>query len=278
MALLKEFPMIRRCLVVLLPLVFVASLVAAEDALEPKEIVERMIAAAGGEAFASLGILELEVTEEETRSDGTQTGKSYKLLVDTSNLNNLRMDLPGDTVVAATEGGGWSTTAGALDDRPQASTHARTSLNQKVFRLLLPFSLKMDGVWLKEVRESATSDGREVWVIAIPFTKGFFTSPVMATTWILVVAKDDYSLISIEFAPAPAFRDVSPVGVRYRILKQKELQGASVIEQVLAVGINSKYQESGATRVTKIKPSIHGPWDPTLFLSPAQLAALEEDD
>jgi len=270
--------MIRRCLLVLLPLVFVASLVAAEDALEPKEIVERMIAAAGGEAFASLGILELEVTEEETRNDGTQTGTSYKLLVDTSNLNNLRMDLPGDTVVAATEGGGWSTTAGALDDRPQASTRAQTTLNQKVFRLLLPFSLKMDGVWLKEVRESATSDGREVWVIAIPFTKGFFTSPVMATTWILVVAKDDYSLISIEFAPAPAYRDVSPVGIRYRVLKEVGLEGASVIEQMLSVGINSRYQESGATRVTRIKPSVHGPWDPTLFLSPARLEALEKDD
>ncbi len=269
--------MIRRCLVVLFPLVFFASLVAGQDTPDPNEIVERMIAAAGGEAFASLGILELEVTEEETRNDGTRTGKSYKLLVDTSNLNNLRMELPGDVVVAATEGGGWSTTAGALDDRPQASTRARTTLNQRSFRLLLPFSLKMDGVWLKEVRESVRSDGREVWVIAIPFTKGFFTSPVMATTWILVIAKDDYSLISIEFAPAPAFRDVSPLGVRYRVLKQTDLEGATVVEQMLAIGINSQYQESGATRVTRIKPSVRGPWDPTLFLSPARLAALEED-
>jgi len=271
--------MIRRCLVVLLPLVIVASLAAGEDPPDAKEIVERVIAAAGGEAFASLGILELEVTEEETRNDGTRIGKSYRMLVDTSNLNNLRMELPGDVIVAATQGGGgWSTNAGALDDRPQAQTAARTSLNQKGFRLLLPFSLKMDGVWIKEVRESTASDGREVWVIAIPFTKGFFTSPVMATTWIMVVAKDDYSLISIEFSPAPAFRSVSPVGIRYRILKQMDLEGASVVEQMLAVGINSRYQESGATRVTKIKPSVRGPWDPTLFLSPAQLAAIEEDD
>jgi len=270
--------MIRRCLVVLLPLVFVASLVASEDLPDAKVIVERVIAAAGGEAFASLGVLELEVTEEETRNDGSRTGKSYKLLVDTSNVNNLRMELPGDVVVAATEGGGWSTTAGALDDRPQASTLARTSLNQKAFRFLLPFSLEMDGVWVKEVRESTTSDGREVWVVAIPFTKGFFTSPVMTTTWIMVVAKDDYSLISIEFAPAPAYREVSPVGIRYRVLKQMDLEGASVVEQMLAVGINSRYQESGATRVTKIKPSVRGPWDPTLFLSPAQLATLEKDD
>jgi len=99
----------------------------------------------------------------------------------------------------------------------------------------------------------------------------------METTWILVVAKDDYSIQSLEFAPAPAFADVSPVGVRYRILKQKELDGATVIEQVLAIGINSQYQESGANRVTRIVLKVR-PWDPTLFLSPAQLEALEEDD
>ncbi len=51
----------------------------------------------------------------------------------------------------------------------------------------------------------AEVDGREVWVISIPFSKGFFMKPVMETTWILVVAKDDYSIQSLEFAPAPAF-------------------------------------------------------------------------
>jgi hypothetical protein len=274
----KETPMIRRVLILLVPLVFFASLVAAEDAPDAKEIVERMIAAAGGEAFATLGILELDVTEEEIRNDGAQSEKRYTLLVDTSNINNVRMELPGNVVVAATRGGGWSTTAGALDDRPQAATMARTSINQRLFPLLLPFSLQMDGVWINQAQERKTADGREVWVIGIPFTKGFFTSPVMATTWILVVAKDDYSLLSIEFAPAPAFRDVSPVGVRYRIFQQKDVDGASVPEQILAVGINWQHRESGATRVTQIKPSVRGPWDPTLFLSPAQLEVLEEDE
>ncbi len=101
---------------------------------------------------------------------------------------------------------------------------ARLSINQTVFPLLLPYSLKMEGVWLKEVREGHV-DGRDVWVIAIPFSKGFFVNPVMETTWILVVAKDDYSIQSLEFAPAQAFADVSPVGVRYRILMQKDLEG-----------------------------------------------------
>ena len=268
--------MFNRILSLLLSLTLAATAAAADEMPDPKEILEKMIAAAGGEAFASLGILELEVTEEESRNDGTQSGKSYTLFVDTSNLDNMRMEFPGEVVVAANKGGGWSTTANVLDDRPQVSKMARLTINQSIFPLLLPYSLKMEGVWLKDVRE-AQMDGRDVLVITLPFSKGFFVNPVMETTWILVVAKDDYSVQSIEFAPAPSFADVSPVGVRYRILKQNEIDGATIVEQTLATGINSQYQESGANRVTRTVLKTR-PWDPTLFLSPAQLEALEEDD
>jgi len=265
-----------RFLSMLLTLMLAATATAADEMPDPQEILEKMIAAAGGEAFAGLGILELEVTVEEIRNDGTQSGRSFTLIVDTSNLDNLRMELPGEVVVAANKGGGWSSTANVLDDRPQVPKMARLTINQSAFPLLLPYSLQMEGVWLDEVRETKV-DGRDVWVITIPFSKGFFVSPVMETTWILVVAKDDYSIHSLEFAPAPAFADVSPVGVRYRILKQKEIDGATIAEQMLATGINSQYQESGANRVTRMVLKVR-PWDPTLFLSPPQLEALEKDD
>ena len=48
--------------------------------------------------------------------------------------------------------------------------------------------------------------------LGIPFAKGFFVSPVMETTWILVVAKDDYSILSLEFAPAPVVLGTALVG------------------------------------------------------------------
>jgi len=268
--------MFNRILSLLLSLTLAVAAVAADEMPDPKEIVEKMVAAAGGEAFANLGVLELEVTEEEIRNDGTLSGTSYSLFVDTSNLDNMRMELPGEVVVATNRNGGWSTTANVLDDRQQVPKMAKLAINQAVFPLLLPYSLQMEGVWLKEVRE-AQVEGREVWVISIPFSKGFFVNPVMESTWILVVAKDDFSFQSLEFAPAPAFADVSPVGVRYRILKQKEIDGAAVVEQVLATGINSEYRESGANRVTKIASKAQA-WDPTLFLSPQQLEALEKDD
>jgi hypothetical protein len=99
----------------------------------------------------------------------------------------------------------------------------------------------------------------------------------METTWIMVVAKDDYSILTLEFSPAPAYADVSPVGVRYRILTTQEIDGATVAQQILAIGVNSQYQESGAVRVTKVAAKVR-PWDPTLFLSPKQLEALEEEN
>jgi hypothetical protein len=267
--------MYRRVLSIVIPLTLIASAGAADEVLQPQQILDRMLAAAGGEAFAKLGILELDVAVEETRNDGTRSVRNFKALVDTSNLSNLRMELPDNVVVVTSARGGWSTTDGVLDDRPQVPRLAKLTINQSLFPLLLPYSLQMEGVWLKEVRET-TLDGRDVWVISMPFAKGFFANPVMDTTWILVVAKDDYSIVSLDFAPSPALADVAPVGVRYRILKRKEMEGAKVAEQVLAIGINSQYQESGANRITKITPQVR-PWDPTLFLSPAQLEALEED-
>lgn len=268
--------MFNRFLSLVLTLMLASTAAAADELPDVKEILDKMLAAAGGEAFAGIGILELDVAVEEIRNDGTQSGKEYTLFVDTSNLDNMRMELAGEVVVAINKAGGWSTTANVLDDRPQVPKMARLTVNQMVFPFLLPYSLEMEGVWLKDVRETKL-DGRDLWVISMPFSKGFFKNPVMETTWIMVVAKDDYSIQSLEFAPAPAFADVSPVGVRHRILKQKEIEGAMVVEQLLSTGINSQYQESGANRVTRISSKVL-PWDPTLFLSPAQLEALEKDD
>ena len=268
--------MYRYALKVLLPVILAAPVIAvAEKTPEPREIVDRMIAAADGEAFAKIGVLKLEVEKEETRNDGTSTKSTYTLFVDTAHLKNQRIEYPGDVVVAHHGAGGWSTTGGVMDDRPQTSSMAGKILNQTVFPLLLPYSLKMEGVWVKEVRET-TLDGRKVWLLALPFAKGFFSSPVMTTTWIMVVAQDDFSILSFEFAPPVQYRDVSPVGIRYRILKRQELDGAQIAEQLLLIGINAAGMESGANRVTKIKASTV-PWDAALFLSPAELEALERD-
>ncbi len=260
-----------------LSMVLVSPAALAAETPEPQEIVDRMIAAAGGDAFAQLGILKLEVSQEEIRNDGTSSQSSYTLYVDTEDLSNLRAEYPGDVVVGRTAATGWSTRKGNLDDRPQTPPMARTTLNQIVFPLLMPHSLKMDGVWVKEIRKTNV-EGREVWALGIPFVKGFFSSPVMTTTWFMVVDSNDYSILWYEFMPPVEYRDVSPVGIRYRVLNTTELDGAKVPAQLLLVGTNAAGLESGANRVTKIEASVHGAWDPTLFLSPTQLEALERND
>lgn len=270
--------MFRRVLSLLLTFAAVAApFAAADEAPDANEIIERTIAAAGGKAFNDIGVLKLKVSQEETRSDGTRTTLAYTAYLDTGNLENQRLELPGELVIAGHGAGGWSTTAGILDDRPQTTVRARRSLNQTLFPLLLPYSLKMKGVRAGEVRDT-TLEGRKVWAVSLPFSKGFFNSPVLTTTWLMVVAQDDYSLLSLDFVPHPQYRDISAEGIRYRVLTQQDVQGAKVPEQLLLAAISPLGQESGHVRVTKIKASVHGSWDPALFLSPAQLEFLEKDD
>ena len=270
--------MFRRVLSLLLTLGAVAAPATAADGVpDANEIIERTIAAAGGKAFTDIGVLKLEVSQEETHKDGTRTIKTYTVYVDTGNLENQRLEMPNELVIANHGAGGWSTTAGILDDRPQTKVRAKRSLNQTLFPLLLPHSLRMEGVRADQVRDT-TLEGRKVWAVSLPFSKGFFNSPVLTTTWLMVVAQDDYSLLSLDFVPPPQYRDISPEGIRYRVLTHQDVQGAKIPAQLLLAAISPNGQESGHVRVTKIKSSVHGSWDPTLFLSPQELDFLEKDD
>ena len=268
--------MIPRSAACALTLVLVAASTAPAATPQPDALVERVIAAVGGEAFAAAGVLELTVDEEQTRNDGAASRNRYTAWVDATNLQNARMQLPGEVIVARGGGEGWSTTKGVLDDRPQTPGMAARTLNQSLFPLLLPYSLKMEGVWVKEVAE-ITWEGRPAWALLIPFTKGFFVNPALTTTWRVVVAKDDAAILAVDFLPAAEYREVQPMGMRYRILKYDEVNGARVPSQILAVGMNLAGQESGATRLTRITPKVYGPWDPRLFVNPKRLEALEED-
>jgi hypothetical protein len=270
-------PMFPRVLHLLLPLIVISFSVAAEESIEPYEIVDRVVAAAGGEAFTEIGVLKLEVSQEEIRAEGSSTTTTFTAYISTMNLDNQRLEYPNKLVIGHSGAGGWSTLAGVQDDRPQTGVRAKRALNQTLFPLLLPHSLKMDGVRASEVREATLND-REVWAVALPMVKGFFNSPVLNTSWLMVADQEDASLVTIEFFPGPEFRNVSPVGVRYRVLEYQEISGTKIPKQILAVGIDARGQESGGTRVTKIEASVHGTWDPTLFISPAQLEALEEQD
>lgn len=267
-----------RRLFVTLVFVLCAGMAGAAEVPEPGELVQKVIAAAGGEAFSKIGVLKLEVSAEQILHEGSTKLETYTAYADTtSKLANLRIEYPGDVVVARVGANGWSTAGGVLDERPQTSSMAYRTLNQTLFTLLLPFSLEMEGVWAKEVVET-TWEGREAWALLLPFAKGFFVSPVLETIWRVVVDKDTFKILAVDFMPPVQFREVEKVGVRYGILAHNEIEGAKIPAHVLAVGLSLESQETGDYRVTKIESSAWDGWAPGLFVSPQQLEALENQE
>lgn len=264
-----------RFLIIMMSLAAVTpSFATAAEMPDPGELVDKAIAAVGGEGLDRLQVLRLAVSEEKTQNDGTASDNDYVAYVDMSDLKSMRQELAGGIVLGRTGDDAWATERGVFDERPQTPYMARGTLNQALFPILLPYSLKMDGVWVKEVGEIEW-EGRPAWTLLIPFAKGFFVSPVLTTTWRVVVDKEDFSILGVDFLPPLELRNVQFMGVRYRILKYEDVEDVRIPSQVLAVGINLEGYESGATRITRIAPTAYGPWEAGLFVNPRRLEALE---
>jgi len=257
--------------------VLLAPAVSPAGPPEAAALLDGMLQAAGGiQAFRDLGVIEIGLSEEETTADGTPHSRRATAYVDARTLSSLRLELPGDVVVARHGANGWSTRANAPDERPQASRMAVGTLNQRLFPLLLPFTLTMEGARLGAVNETSF-EGVPAWRVAVSFPDGFFIAPSMATTWHLHVRKDNGALLAAEFLPPPSVREVRGEGVRYRVLKQAAIgSGAQVPVQVLLDGIDLHGSPTGHVRVTKMQFSVRGPFDPSLFLHPLELEALEK--
>jgi hypothetical protein len=240
------------------------------------DLVDRMVQAAGGiEGFEGLGVLQLHTAEEETRTDGTASASTFTAFVDATNLYNLRMEFGKNVVLGCHSGTGWATIGGEIDDRPQVSRMAAGTLRQRIFPLLLPFSLTMDGVVLGEVSEDEYDD-EAVWKLQVSYHEFFFASPVMNATWDILVRKSDHAFLAAQFQPAPKFRQVQEEGVRYRPLTRTDLQGVTLSKQLLVSGLDPNGFENAHVRIVEVDSESRGPYEPTLFLSPQALEKLEE--
>jgi hypothetical protein len=257
-----------RALYVLSSFFLVFAGVAPVHSAAPAQTVDRLISSQGGAELAALGILKLEVSEEETTNDGEQHQRSYTLFVDASDLGKARMELPGDIDIACGAEGCWATVGGVLDSRPQAPNMARRTLNQAVFPLLLPHSLRMSGVEIGDAVEEVLWEGRPASVVPVGFARDFFASPVMSTTWQLVVAQDDHSLLATQFSPPVEYQKVEIEGIRYRTLQHTTLEDVSLPTRILLDGIDLQGIENGHVKVVKIEVSVYGPSEPTLFMRP----------
>ena len=265
----------------LAPILLAATLVSPALATEPpaaKDLVQRVVAAAGGqEAFAALGVLKLDIHEEETTSEGTARTADFTAYVDSGRLANLRLEMANDVVLATNAGGGWASLKGKVDDRPQAPRMAAGTVREKLFPILLPFSLAMDGISYGEVHEGDVN-GTPVWYVTVHFPNMFFTSPLMSTSWYLTVRQSDDALLSAEFLPPTQFRNVKPEGVRYRFTKTRTLGGVTLPQQMLFEGIDTAYRATNHFQVVKLATSVHGPADPALFMNPDELEKQEEGE
>lgn len=253
-----------------LGLMIVCGLLTGAGAESPSvdSIVERTLEAAGGEAaFQRLGVLEMAVREEETMSEGKRESGSFTAYAYPPQLDTLRMEPSPRVVVACNQGEGWATMGGELDTRRQTPRMAVGTIHQKLFPLLLPFSLAMKGVHVTDV-VAATFDGEDVWQLNVKFEPMFFIGPVMNTDWLLTVRKEDHALLAAEFVPPVEYRKVQNEGVRYRYLKHADIDGVRLPTQVLLDGINFDGIENGHVRVTKVAVSVRGEYDSDLFVAP----------
>ena len=241
------------------------------------QLLASMLAAAGSDEFGSLGVLKLTVDEQETASDGSTTTNSWVAHVDSGNLDNSRLELPGQIVVVRNQENAWASVGGALDDRQQTPLMARGTVNQKVFPLLLPFSLKMKGVSLGDVGESSF-EGTPTWGVTVRFPRGFFITPSMETAWRLEVDRDSGRLLAADVLPPQSMREIVSEGLRYQTLQWRETGEAEVPSKLLMQGIDFHRIPNGHVRITTVASEVEGPFDPTLFVSPDRLEKLEEGD
>jgi len=250
---------------------------AAEPTTE--EILDRMLDAVGGlETFSNLGVLELNIREEETTADGSSAVKTVRAYVSTVKLEHLRLERPDDIVAVRSGDSGWVAQRGVLDVRPQAPGMAVGFCHQRLFPLLLPFSLTMEGVTLSGPVASELQ-GIPTWLLIASFRPNFFSSPVMNTTWKIHVSQKDHTVLSAEFVPPLEFASVAREGIRYRILGSQPVGGTIRLPtNILMEGIDSQGVATPHASIVKSVAAVHGPFDPTLFLSPKRLQEIEEGD
>jgi hypothetical protein len=99
--------------------------------------------------------------------------------------------------------------------------------------------------------------------------------PLLLPEWLLTVRRSDHTVVAAEFLPPVEFRKVTTEGVRYRYLQHATIDGVRLPTQVLLDGIDFDRVENGHVRVTKIKPSVRGPFEAELFVDPRRLELLE---
>jgi hypothetical protein len=251
----------------------------AQDTPSPDELIDRMIAAAGGEeAYNKLGILKLTIDENERTSKGQERNLgSFKGYASTERADLLRLEMPGEIVLGRSGIDGWATVRGRIDDRPPTPTKAKGSINAKLFPVLLPYSLRFPGLSFPSV-EKTTWEGQPAWMLKMIPAAQFFNNMVFEQPWTIYVSRKNYQILAAEFEPPAEHAQVILEGVRYNILRTESIGGVSLPALVVMDGFDLESRlPNGHLRTTKVQVEVMDIPDYTLFFDPAQLRALEEE-
>jgi len=269
----------RRSTLPLLTASFIAlSGLAAAETPTANTIVDRAILAAELESsIAEHDMLRVAIRQEETTSDGKATVRDMTALVHGAKLDNIRLELGEGTTLVLNNSTGWAMMRGQLDTRVQTPRMAAGTIRQTVFPLMLPYSLRMQGVRLGAVAESSF-DGTPAWELDVDFTPEFFSAPSMLTTWKVYISREDNLVLGAEFLPTVEYIAVIDEGIRYRYLKRQDTDGLSLAAQVLLDGIDTNGLENGHVRVTKMTSTTAGPLDLSLFVHPKEMERLDAGD
>ena len=263
----------------LIMLVIISAVSLTAGAVDtPATIATKSASAWGGqEAFTKLGVIRLTVSESEELPDGTTNENAYTAYLDTS-LVNSRIEWPRQVVTVRNGDTGWATIGGQPDQRKQTPRMVPAVNRKKLMPILLPFSLQMSGINFGE--NAVESNFGEIPAYRFPVQMGslFFDTPLIGDTWQVFVARDDFRFLAAGFLPNPEYKDVQPEGMQYRVLATTVVNGVTLPSVIQVEGLTEGGMTTNHGRTATIKIEVLDEPNPALFIDPAKLATLEEDE
>jgi len=239
------------------------------------QLLDTILAHAGAATAPKIdGVFRLDVTSEETTSDGVPHKTKFTAWVNPASFTQRRLQLTEKVVIGFDGRAAWATIDGKPDTRPQTDLQGTGTLNRLLFPLLLPFSLAQQGI-VFGTPTKAKWEKKPALEVPLTFPANFFYSPVMDTNWELFVDPSTHRVLGAQFTAAYQFVKVGAEGMRYYVLTWQTVEGVTLPAKALAIGIDQLGHESGHVKrinltVTKV------PGDASLFLSPEALAAIGE--
>ncbi len=248
---------------------------AATDASH-QALLKKMIAAATVKPVKRGGpVVQLKVREEETTSDGVVHKRAFTAWINPASILQRRLQLNPSVIIGFDGRYGWATIRGKEDKRPQTPTMAAGTLNNKLFAELLPFSLQEPGVTIISVSRTKWRK-KPVLKLQVEVPRNFFTSPIMNTTWSVLVDPKTYHVIVAQFLPPKKYLAIAAEGMRYEFLKHTVAAGLRLPTYVVIIALQGERgTEGGHTAVDHITVTTQ-PYDPSLFLSPKELERINE--